>query len=54
MESKTLVITHSNFFTDFIKNLIPGKNIFFHVVLNKGQNIKKKLLNAILQLLYYT
>ncbi|NDA90865.1 MAG: DNA-binding response regulator [Alphaproteobacteria bacterium] len=46
MESKTLVITHSNFFADFIKNLIPGKNIFFHLVLNKGQNIKKKIVEC--------
>jgi hypothetical protein len=34
MGSKTLVITHSNFFADFIKNIIPDKNIVFHIVLN--------------------
>ena len=44
MESKTLVITHSNFFADFIKNIIPDKNIVFHIVLNKGLNIKKKII----------
>jgi DNA-binding NarL/FixJ family response regulator len=44
MESKTLVVTHSNFFADFIKKLIPDKNIFFHIVLNKGQNIEKKII----------
>ena len=44
MESKTLVITHSNFFADFIKNIIPNKNIVFHIVLNKGLNIKKKII----------
>jgi len=43
-ESKTLVITHSNFFADFIKNIIPDKNIVFHIVLNKGLNIKKKII----------
>jgi len=43
-ESKTLVITHSNFFADFIKNIIPNKNIVFHIVLNKGLNIKKKII----------
>jgi DNA-binding NarL/FixJ family response regulator len=42
--SKTLVITHSNFFADFIKNIIPDKNIVFHIVLNGGQNIKKKII----------
>lgn len=44
MESKTLVITHSNFFADFIKNIIPNKNIVFHIVLNQGLNIKKKII----------
>jgi len=44
MESKTLVITHSNFFADFIKNIIPDKNIVFHIVLNQGLNIKKKII----------
>jgi len=44
IESKTLVITHSNFFADFIKNIIPNKNIVFHIVLNKGLNIKKKII----------
>jgi len=44
MESITLVITHSNFFADFIKNIIPNKNIVFHIVLNKGLNIKKKII----------
>jgi DNA-binding NarL/FixJ family response regulator len=43
MESKTLVITHSNFFVDFIKNIIPDKNIVFHIVLNQGLNIKKMI-----------
>ena len=43
-ESKTLVITHSNFFADFIKNIIPDKNIVFHIVLNQGLNIKKKII----------
>jgi DNA-binding NarL/FixJ family response regulator len=43
-ESKTLVITHSNFFADFIKNIIPNKNIVFHIVLNKGLNIKEKII----------
>ncbi len=43
-ESKTLVITHSNFFADFIKNIIPNKNIVFHIVLNKGLNIKKNII----------
>ena len=43
-KSKTLVITHSNFFADFIKNIIPNKNIVFHIVLNKGLNIKKKII----------
>jgi len=47
-ESKTLVITHSNFFADFIKNIIPNKNIVFHIVLHivldKGLNIKKKII----------
>jgi DNA-binding NarL/FixJ family response regulator len=43
-ESKTLVITHSNFFADFIKNIIPNKNIVFHIVLNKGLNIKKEII----------
>jgi len=43
-ESKTLVITHSNFFADFIKNIIPNKNIVFHIVLNQGLNIKKKII----------
>jgi DNA-binding NarL/FixJ family response regulator len=42
--SKTLVITHSNFFADFIKNVIPDKNIVFHIVLNQGLNIKKKII----------
>jgi DNA-binding NarL/FixJ family response regulator len=42
--SKTLVITHSNFFADFIKNIIPDKNIVFHIVLNQGLNIKKKII----------
>jgi len=41
-KSKTLVITHSNFFADFIKNTIPDKNIVFHIVLNQGLNIKKE------------
>jgi len=44
IESKTLVITHSNFFADFIKNIIPDKNIVFHIVLNQGLNIKKKII----------
>ena len=44
MESKTLVITHSNFFADFIKNIIPNKNIVFHIVLNEWLNIKKKII----------
>jgi DNA-binding NarL/FixJ family response regulator len=44
MGSKTLVITHSNFFADFIKNIIPDKNIVFHIVLNQGLNIKKKII----------
>jgi DNA-binding NarL/FixJ family response regulator len=44
MGSKTLVITHSNFFVDFIKNIIPDKNIVFHIVLNQGLNIKKKII----------
>jgi len=44
MQSKTLVITHSNFFADFIKNIIPNKNIVFHIVLNKGLDIKKKII----------
>jgi len=43
-ESKTLVITHSNFFADFIKNVIPDKNIVFHIVLDQGLNIKKKII----------
>ncbi len=43
-KSKTLVITHSNFFADFIKNIIPNKNIVFHIVLNQGLNIKKKII----------
>ena len=43
-KSKTLVITHSNFFADFIKNIIPNKNIVFHIVLNLGLNIKKKII----------
>ena len=43
-KSKTLVITHSNFFADFIKNIIPNKNIVFHIVLNKGLNIKKNII----------
>ena len=43
-ESKTLVITHSNFFADFIKNIIPNKNIVFHIVLNNGLDIKKKII----------
>lgn len=42
--SKTLVITHSNFFADFIKNIISDKNIVFHIVLNQGLNIKKKII----------
>jgi DNA-binding NarL/FixJ family response regulator len=44
MKIKTLVITHSNFFADFIKHIIPDKNIFFHIVLNEGLNIKKKII----------
>jgi len=44
MKIKTLVITHSNFFADFIKNIIPDKNIAFHIVLNQGLNIKKKII----------
>jgi DNA-binding NarL/FixJ family response regulator len=44
MKIKTLVITHSNFFVDFIKNIIPDKNIVFHIVLNQGLNIKKKII----------
>jgi DNA-binding NarL/FixJ family response regulator len=44
MKIKTLVITHSNFFADFIKNLFPNKIIFFHIVLNRGLNIKKKII----------
>ena len=44
IESKTLVITHSNFFADFIKNIIPDKNIVFHIVLHRGLNIKKKII----------
>jgi DNA-binding NarL/FixJ family response regulator len=44
MKIKTLVITHSNFFADFIKHIIPDKNIFFHIVLNRGLNIKKKVI----------
>jgi len=44
MKIKTLVITHSNFFADFIKNIIPDKNIVFHIVLNQGLNIKKKII----------
>ena len=43
-KSKTLVITHSNFFADFIKNTIPDKNIVFHIVLDQGLNIKKKII----------
>ena len=43
-KSKTLVITHSNFFADFIKNIIPDKNIVFHIVLNRGLNIKEKII----------
>ena len=43
-KSKTLVITHSNFFADFIKNIIPNKNIVFHIVLNQGLDIKKKII----------
>jgi DNA-binding NarL/FixJ family response regulator len=43
-KSKTLVITHSNFFADFIKNIIPDKNIVFHIVLNQGLNIKEKII----------
>jgi len=43
-KSKTLVITHSNFFADFIKNIIPDKNIVFHIVLNQGLDIKKKII----------
>ena len=43
-KSKTLVITHSNFFADFIKNIISDKNIVFHIVLNQGLNIKKKII----------
>ena len=43
-KSKTLVITHSNFFADFIKNTIPDKNIVFHIVLNQGLNIKKEII----------
>jgi DNA-binding NarL/FixJ family response regulator len=44
MKIKTLIITHSNFFADFIKNIIPDKNIVFHIVLNQGLNIKKKII----------
>ncbi len=44
MKIKTLVITHSNFFAYFIKNLFPNKKIFFHIVLNRGLNIKKKVI----------
>ena len=44
MKIKTLVITHSNFFADFIKNIIPDKNIVFHIVLNQGLNIEKKII----------
>jgi DNA-binding NarL/FixJ family response regulator len=44
MKIKTLVITHSNFFADFIKNIIPDKNIVFHIVLNQGLNVKKKII----------
>jgi DNA-binding NarL/FixJ family response regulator len=44
MKIKTLVISHSNFFADFIKNIIPDKNIVFHIVLNQGLNIKKKII----------
>ena len=44
MKIKTLVITHSNFFADFIKHIIPDKNIVFHIVLNEGLNIKKKII----------
>jgi len=44
MKIKTLVITHSNFFADFIKNIIPDKNIVFHIVLDQGLNIKKKII----------
>ena len=43
-KSKTLVITHSNFFADFIKNTIPDKNIVFHIVLDQGLNIKKQII----------
>ena len=44
MESKTLVVTHSNFFADFLKNLFPNKKFFFHIVLNRGLDIKKKII----------
>jgi DNA-binding NarL/FixJ family response regulator len=44
MKIKTLVITHSNFFADFIKHIIPDKNIVFHIVLYQGLNIKKKII----------
>jgi DNA-binding NarL/FixJ family response regulator len=44
MKIKTLVITHSNFFADFIKNIIPDKNIVFHIVLDQGLNIKKQII----------
>jgi DNA-binding NarL/FixJ family response regulator len=44
MQIKTLIITHSNFFADFIRYIIPDKNIVFHIVLNEGQNIKKKII----------
>jgi hypothetical protein len=54
MKIKTLVITHSNFFADFIKHIIPDKNIVFHIVLDQGLNIKKKLLSITLKLLYCT
>jgi DNA-binding NarL/FixJ family response regulator len=44
MQIKTLIITHSNFFADFIRYIISDKNIVFHIVLNKGLNIKKKII----------
>jgi len=44
MQIKTLIITHSNFFADFIKHIIPDKNIVFHIVLHEGLNIKKKII----------
>jgi DNA-binding NarL/FixJ family response regulator len=44
MQIKTLIITHSNFFADFIRYIISDKNIVFHIVLDKGLNIKKKII----------